>query len=249
MYKPTLSPDVKEDLRQRIHCDTKQMRDKFSTLQTMIRNNIKKTIDHKDLAAHVSGMYILTEEHESQVANTSTIDDIFMILTKYRYWSFLDFSNLENIAKTFCRDYNAEKELLKQYNDDVRRFCESRVSELPPGSLNNGTDIEGMDKLVVTLDLQDPLLSNVLHLKEVIATILGLPASKLVLHDIGTGSIVVTFLVATSLGEKLFITKTLTQKQRDQLLEANVVSLKFKEMIISIHQNVKKGNNNSDTCT
>ena len=179
-------------------------------------------------------MYILSEEHENQVAKASTIDEIFFILTKY--WSFLDFSNLVNIAKNLYCDHDTEKQI-KEYKEDVEKFCERRVSELPPGSLNSGTDMEGMDKLVITLDLQDPALRHVLDLKEVIADILQQPASKLILCDIGIGSVVVTFLVSTLLGEKL---KMLTQKQKDRLQEANVVSLKLKEKaLFSIHGQVK----------
>ena len=238
-----MSPETKEDLRQKIRSDIERMRHKFSALQTMIRRNIKeKNVDHKDLAAHVFGMYILSEEHEKQVGSASTVDDIFNILTKY--WSFLDFSNLEDIAKNLCScDCNAEKQM-KEYKKDVQQFCKRRVSEFPPGSLNNGTDSEGMDKLVVILNLHNPSLKHVLHLKEVIANILEQPASKLVLYDIGNGSVVVTYLIATSLGEKLFLktSEALTQKQKDKLLEANVVSLHFKEItLFSIYQQRKSG--------
>ena len=222
------------------------MKRKFSALQTMIRNNIKENADHKALAAHISGMYILTEEHEVQVANASTVDEIFYILPKY--WSFLDFGNLDDIAETFCSHECEAKKELDIYKGDVQQFCKRRVSEFPPGSLNNGTDSEGMDKLVVTLDLKDPSLRHVRDLKEVIANILGLPASKLVLYDIGIGSVLVTFLIAISLGEKLFLettgnAKTLTQKQEDQLLEIKVVSLEFKEItVFCFNQQLKKGN-------
>lgn len=222
------------------------MRDKFSKLQTMIRKNIKENADHRDLVAHISGMYILSEEHETQVANAPTIDEIFYVLPKY--WSFLDFSNLENIAETFCsRECEAKKEL-DQYKYDVQQFCNRNVSEFPPGSLNNGTDNEGMDKLIVTLDLKDPSLRHVRSLKEVIANILGQPSSKLVLYDVGIGSIVVTYLISSLLGEKLFLettgtAKILTPEQEDQLLKANVVSLKFKEItVFCINQQLKKGN-------
>ena len=212
----------------------------------MIRNNIKKNADHKALAAHISGMYILTEEHEIQVANASTVDEIFYILPKY--WSFLDFGNLDDIAENFCSPECEARKKLDIYRGDVQEFCRRRVSEFPPGSLNNGTDNEGMDKLVVTLDLKDPSLRHVRDLKEVIANILGLPASKLILYDIGIGSILVTFLIATSLGEKLFLettgtAKALSQPQEDRLLEIKVVSLEFKDItVFCFNKQLKKGN-------
>ena len=246
-WKSTLSPEIEEDLRQRIHTETKRMKHRFSALQTMIRNNLKtENVNPEDLATHIIGMYILSEEHEKKIEKASNFEEIFNILTKY--WSFLDFSHLENIAEIFCSDKCEAKKELDKYKYDVQQFCKRRVSEFPQGSLNNGTDTEGMDKLVVVLDLKDPSLRHVLDLKEVIANILGQPASKVVLYNIGTGSIVVTFLIATSLGEKLFFepistTKTLTHKQQDQLREINVVSMEFKEItVFSIHQQLKKGN-------
>lgn len=231
----TLSPAVDEDLCQRLHSDIETMRDKFSTLQTMIRTDIGGNADHKALAAHVSGMYLpMTAEHEKQVASASTIDEIFCILPKY--WSFLDFKKLENIANIFCSPDGEAKKLLEQYKHDVQQFCEHRVSKFPSGSLNSHLDIEGMDKLVVKLDLQDPLLKTVLHIKEVIATILQQPASKLVLCDIAPGCVIVTFWIATSLGEELFLksldAEILTQKQKEKLLEADVVSMEFKGTIV-----------------
>ena len=239
VWKPILSPDVKEDLQQKVHIDAERIRHNFSNLQTMIRKSIKTNTDHKDLAAHVAGMSMLTKEDKKQVADAFTVDDIFIILTDY--WSMLDFNNLENIAQHFCHD--AVKQEMKQYKDDVRRFCERRVSEFPHGSLSNGTDNEGRDKLVVILDLKDPPLKHILRIKEVIANILEKPASKLVLCDISPGSVIVTFWIATSLGEKLLKSsdvEILTQKQKNKLLEADVVLMKFKGIIVfSIHQEIK----------
>ena len=240
-WKPTVSPET-IDLRQRIQTETKAMKHRFSALQTMIRKKLKaKDIEPKDLASHIIGMYILSKEHEIMIKKASTLEDIFNILTKY--WSFLDFSHLENIAHTYCRDKGEAIKKLDQYKRDVLKFCERRVSEVPQGSLRSGSYNEGMNSLVVVLDLEDPSLEHVLNLKEVIANILGQPASKLVLYDIGKGSVVVTYLITTSLGEELFAGKLLAQKQKDKLLEAKVISLEFKKKtVFSIHQQLKKGN-------
>ena len=219
-------------MRQKIRSDSQKMKDKFATLQTMIRNEIiKGNTDHKALAAHVSGMYILSEQHKEQVGNASTVDEIFFHLPQY--WSFLDFSNLENIVENFCSPECEARKKLEQYKLDVRDFCKRRVSECPEGSLND----DGIDEVVVILDLEDPLIEHVRNLKLVIADILGEEASKLVLKNIGKGSVVLTYLIATSVGEKLFLespgtAKPLTQEQKDKLLEANVVSLRFKEVTI-----------------
>ena len=216
------------------------MKYKFSNLQTLIRENLN--VSPRVLATHVIGMYILSKEDETRMINASSIEDIFIILTKY--WSFLDFGHLENIAGQYCSaDCDAQLEL-EQYKGEVQEFCRRRVSELPRGSLNSGNDIEGMDKLVVTLDLNDPSLRYVLDLKEIIANILGQPASKLVLYDIGSGSVVITFWITTSLGKELFLKKPdiFTQEQRDKLKDVRVISLKFKEVFVyKVHQKGNEG--------
>ena len=202
----------------------------------MIREDIKRKFNAdphikkcEPLAAHVSGMQLpMTDEQENQVANASTVDEIFIVLPKY--WSFLDFDNLENIAENFCSPESEARQQLEIYKCDVQQFCECRVSEFPPGSLNNGADNlnEGWDKLVVKLEMENPLLKRVLHIKEDIATILNKKASKLVLCDITPGCVAVTFWTTTSLDEELF----LTQKQREKLLDAAVVSIEFKGIIV-----------------
>ena len=233
-----MSPETIENLRQKIHSDTDAMKRRFSILQTKIRNNIKRNVSPEDLATHVIGMYILSEDHKKKMENASRIEHIFNILTMY--WLFLDFNNLENIAEVYCsQDCDAKKEL-GQYKEEVQRFCERRVSELPSGSINNRTDFEGMDKLIVALDLEDPSLKHVLRLKEVIANILGKPASKLVLCDIENGSVKVTFWIVTSLGEELFSNKSrpFTTVLEERLQEAGVISLEFKGMIV--YQQIKR---------
>ena len=75
------------------------MKCKFDKVQSLIRNNIKRNTDHRALVAHLSGMHILSEEHE-KTAESSGVDNIVFILPMY--WSILDFGNLIDIAETFC---------------------------------------------------------------------------------------------------------------------------------------------------
>ena len=176
------------------------MKCKFAKVQSLIRNNFNRNTDHRALVAHLSGMHILREEHTKTVAESSEVDQIFFILPKY--WSILDFGNLIDIAETFCSHEREAKKKLEIYKGKVQQFCERRVSEFPPGSLNNGASSKrGMDKLKITLDLKNPSLRHIQDLKEIIANILGLPASKLVLYDIvGRESVVVTVVMQWPLG-------------------------------------------------
>ena len=84
-----MSPDVEGDLLQIIHYHVRTMKCKFAKVQSLVRNNIYRNTDHRALVAHLSGMHILSEEHEKTVAESSEVDQIFFILPKY--WSILDF--------------------------------------------------------------------------------------------------------------------------------------------------------------
>ena len=208
-----------EDLHQRIHADVNRLRLKFATLQSTIRQKIK---DHKELAAHVIGMYILSPQDEEKVTQAVCTNDIFNVLCKY--WSLIDFSNLENITQNEDVCSNVKQEM-EAYKAEVKRFCERRVSEVPPDVLKNNTDQETMEKLVITLDLNDAPLKNIKHLKEKIANILSKRASDLLVYDIGKGCVLVTLLM---MGKSAFVNLPLTAKQIAAFKEEHVISLIYR---------------------
>ena len=209
-----------EDLRQRIHVDVNGLRYKFATLLSTVRQKIK---DHKELAAHVIGMYILSPRDEDMVKQAVCTIDIFFVLSKY--WSLVDYANLENITQNENVCGNVEKEM-EAYSIELKRFCERRVSEVPPDVLKKfNNDQEGMEKLVVTLDLNDPPLNHIKHLKEKIANILCERASNLLLYDIGKGSILVTFLM---MGKSIFVKLPLTAEQIASFKKECIVALIFR---------------------
>ena len=168
-------------------------------------------------------MYILSPHDEEKVKQAECTNDVFNTLTKY--WSLVDYANLESITQNEIACDNVRKEM-KVYGDEVRKFCERRVSEVPPDVLKSSNSHEGMEKLVVTLDLNDPSLKYVKHLKEKIANILSLNTSDLLLYDIGKGSILITFLV---MGKSTTSVKVpLTAEQVAAFKKEHIVALKFR---------------------
>ena len=217
------SSEVQEDLHQLVRRDVNKMKLKFSSLQTKIRRKINNV---SDLKTHVIGMGILGEDDEILVKRADNTDDIFMVLM--RYWSFLDYENFESIVVNMCGKDSKQIQEWSQYKDEVQMFCECyRVYELPGSSLEDSNKRERMNKLIVRLNLDDPVLSRIKHLKEVIANILGVQASKLILENIEGGSVKVIFLIAASLGKELFVKKSLTTKQLYALSEAGVTSMEL----------------------
>ena len=218
----TAGIEFSEDLSQRMHADVDRIKQRFALLQSRIRHSIK---DHKELASHIGGMYILSSQHEEEVKQATSTGEIFEILRKY--WSFLDYSILENITQNpVACDCSVDiQQEMDVYRDELKEFCKRRVSEIPSGSLVDRHD--GMEKLVVILDLSDPSLQHIKYLKENIANILGIRASRLLLHDIQNGSVVVTFLLTSQLKEVLF-ERMLTEQQKTDLIKAKVIALKFR---------------------
>ena len=213
------------------------MKFKFSSLQNRIWKSISDT---RDLAKLVLGMKILSEDDEEKVRNTP--NEVDMILTKY--WSFLDYENFEHIVENMCGEN--EMRLMKVYSEEVKRFCERRVSELPPDPFGNGpsTSNGGRKKLCIALDLADPALKHIKDLKIVIANILGCRTSELVLHDIGRGSVLVTFLLTASIGARVFKTP-LTAIQKATLREEHVISLTYDSTVFFSEKEIQPKEGNS----
>lgn len=221
---------------QRIVTDTRRIKLKFSTLQDEIWKSIN---DIQGLVQLVLGMGILSKDDEEHIRKNPS--DVSIILTKY--WSFLDFENLEHIVERKCS--SVEKKMMKEYKEEVQMFCQRRVSELPPNSLDSSVNNAGMRKLCILLDLDDPALQHIRHLKMAIANILGCRTSDLVLQSIEPGSVLVTYLVNATVGAKLFETR-MTAKQKAALKSNNVTWIRYDEKITilcdtSVGQVVQKG--------
>ena len=184
--------------------DTRRIKLKFSILQ----DEVWKTItDIEGLVQLTLGMGILSKDDEEHIRKTPSA--VSIILTKY--WSFLDFENLEHIVERKCG--NAEKRMMKEYKGEVEIFCRRRVSELPPNSLGSSSTNTGMKKLCVKLALDDPALHTIRHLKMTIANILGYRTSDLVLQNVEPGSVLVTYSVNDTVGAKL-VEQRMTARQK-----------------------------------
>ena len=218
-----------EDLHQQAYNDFRRMKLAFSSLQTKIRRKIKRH-SISDFRAHVVGMGILDEDDETYVKGADDIDEIFAeVLMKY--WSFLDYDNFDNIVKNMCESDPEQIQEWLQYKIEIKRFCERcRVSELPDGFLqDSNAKYDGMEKVVVKLVLDDPVLKRIMDCKRVIANILDIPSSSLILCNIEDGCILISFMIAASLGKKVFVKKSLTEDQKGALKEAGVLSMGYND--------------------
>lgn len=203
--------------------DTRRIKLKFSALQDEVWKSIT---DIQGLVQLVLGMGILSKDDEEQIRKTPSAVSIILI----KYWSFLDFENLEHIVERKCS--NAEKRMMKEYKEEVEIYCRRRVSELPPNSLANGSSSNntGMKKLCVLLALDDPALQSIRHLKMDIANILGCRTSDLVLQNVELGSVSVTYLVNATVGA-LLVEQRMTEKRKAALKVNEVIWIRYDERI------------------
>ena len=216
-----LSEETREDLYQQVVRDTRRIKQKFSTLQ----DEIWKTItDIQGLVQLTLGMGILSKDDEEHIRRTPST--VSIILTKH--WSFLDFENLEHIVERKCG--SAEKWMMKEYKEEVEMYCRRRVSEFPPNSLGSSSNNTGMKKLCVKLTLDDPALQSIRHLKMTIANILGCHTSNLVLQNVESGSVLVTYLVNDTISAKL-VQQRMTVKQKADLKVNEVMWIRYDEKI------------------
>ena len=218
-----MSDETREDLYQQVVKDTRRIKLKFSALQEKIWKSIT---DIQGLVRLALGMGILSKDDEEQIRETPSAVSIILI----KYWSFLDFENLEHIVEHMCS--NAEKEKMKEYKEEVEMYCRRRVSEFPPDSLASSSNHTGMKKLCVNLALDDPALQSIRHLKMAIANILGCRTSDLVLQNVEPGSVLVTYSVNDTICAKL-IEQRMTAKQKAALKANKVMWIKYDGKIIT----------------
>ena len=215
---------TKEDLHHRIKKDFEKIKLTFANLQTRVQETIE---DHKNLAAHVAGIDILSAHDEELVGKATSTNEIFGILKKY--WSFIDYTILENLAISVSSDdLNQE---MKEYDELLKQFCQSRISDLPPDFLSTSTDTEGAEKVIVTLNMNDPSIQHVKDIKGEIAAVLNKQPSQLILYHIKRGSVIITILIGAAM-EHVLKNTVLTEEQVDTLKKKHVVSLTFRLVVI-----------------
>ena len=191
-----------------------------------MRENIT---DHRKLVATVLDMRILSDKKKRELKKASNTTEVWIVISG-EYWSFLDYGRLKVVVENNCGE--REKEMMEEYEEEVKRFCERRVSNIL--SRISTSDHSEMEELHVILDLSDPTLNDIKKIKIVIANILfpgQAMASKLVIHDIGSGSVAVIFRVMPSVVH-IFREMKLTAKQQEALKEARIISIKFNSIFI-----------------
>lgn len=220
-----------EDLKHVMRVDLKQIRKKFVKLQSDVRVSLRG-VPLEDIIGHVLGYVkvfdpdsdkkvpLLPEETLRSAAST---DQLFYTLQKQ--WNFLECDLLVSIVEQCCHSDETICKKIKEYHNDLKEFFEKRkLSEFPEDlSLSNSTD-EAHEEVVMKLDLNDPTLKEIKELKSKICEILDIMPSTLLISEIRSGCVEITFLIPVHISEYVF-GRPITDAQRE-ILKAALV-LKF----------------------
>ena len=122
------------------------------------------------------------------------------------YWNYLSYEVLEYIIEHYGTIDDTER--LKSYNEELRKFCERRICELPLPASGNGAGnalSPRQEKFVVKLNVhEDVTCEEVRQIKGRIARILRVKLATLILHSVNVGCVRLTFLIPKFVAQEIF---------------------------------------------
>ena len=138
----------------------------------------------------------LHHEHD-KLAKSNNIQDIFIILSNY--WSFLDYTLLENIIEKFGSE--EDKENLERYKSEVKQFLKScKVDENQPATLwkrykpSTSNSVLDEQRVLLCFKLETKSLCMYYDIKSAIANIFDTNVECIVIDEIRPGCIELVFL-------------------------------------------------------
>ena len=229
-----LSPSEQEELQETLDEDVRRMRRLFGSLVTRTRDSVEERITVRNFAGSILalGAYepapgerdrSLLDEHREEINRATTISELFNILCAY--WNYLSYEVLEYIIEHYGTSDDTER--LTRYNEELCRFCERRIFELPLPASGNGAGSAlspRQEKFVVKLNVREDITSQELRqIKGRIARILNVKPATLIIHSVDLGCVQLTFLIPKFVAQEIF---PLSEKQTSALSrDASVVRL------------------------
>lgn len=214
----------KQELEDRLLKETKDMKRNYARLVTSTNESLQmQEVNPKDLAISILALGIFQADENvlndvgKNIRNATSIADIFLELMCY--WSFFNYELLEHIIQVFGTPEDKLK--LQKYLDDLKKFCQRRIFEVPAHVYGNERKEQDWVKFTVKLDDEVQKLKDLCQVKSKIAEIIGLRLSALYLCRIARGCVEVVFMVPQLVAQKVF---PLTDGQQKLLLTNHVVS-------------------------
>ena len=224
-----LDEDDKIDLEHKLIRDTSDIIEKFGSLVIDTSSSLKERgVTPQELAScvvHLEGFVAdigqnIVGDHEEEITQCGSIDGIFLILRKYRYWSFLNCKILQQIINKLGTENS--KDCLKKYMSDFKDYCKRSIFHVPSQVFDKKAK---RPKFAVKLThTVKNTLENILQAQRKIAEILGVRSSALYLCSIEKGCVKVHFQIPHCMAERVFPPST---EQLTALGEASIQFLEF----------------------
>ena len=238
-----LSSSEQEELKETLDEDVRRMRRLFGSLVTQTRDSVEERIPVRNFAGSILalGAYepapevrdrSLLDEHREDINRATTISEIFNILCAY--WNYLSYEVLEYIIEHYgTRD---DTERLRRYNEELHRFCERRIFELPLPESGSGTGNASsprQERFVVKLKVrEDTTCEEARRIKGIIARILNVRLATLIIHTLDLGCVQLTFLVPKFVAQEIF---PLSKEQTSALSrDASVIRLTCQDYVFEV---------------
>ena len=235
----SLSEAERDDLRQQLRANLTMIIDYYADYTDCIAVSlVEKKVDIKRLKTYCLSLHPGRDEHNltplsSRAENAlEGLDNIYDIIGRLRkFTSFLDYHLFEKLIQNFEIDETQKKlkypEKLHQY---IEKHTVLELMEVHP-TLNDPKYVDDTKKLVVILNVQQVTcqMREVVNIGQVVAHIMNLDQSQLLIHNIGGGSVAVTFLIPTLVAQRLFSgcqECIFSQEEIQQLQNVSVTMLK-----------------------
>ena len=213
----SLSEDDRGDLRQLLRANFMMIYKAYGKYTYCISESLDNMkVDIIKLKAYSLTLHAGCDEHNlvplsSRVGDAfEKLSNVYDVITKLRdFTSFLECHFFEDIVHHFKIDKTQEDlkypEKLREY---IKKHTVSEFTEIRPEIrtvLSKYTD--DTKELVIVLDVQQLhacQMSDVMDIGQAVALIMNLKQSQLLIHNIGRGSVVVTFLIPAFVAECIF---------------------------------------------
>ena len=148
----------------------------------------------------------LPHDIKCKLENTKSLEDIFTVLSTCDLFSFVNYGIYQSIFENFC--YNSTNEDLK-YAEHFQMYIDKHTVEefvkFNPKLAKFSNEGSGSTMLIIKLDVDHMIkLSNIIHLKDCIAGMLGLHSSVLRIINIEEGCVNLTIHIPAQVAKEFF---------------------------------------------
>ena len=238
-----LTSDEQEELKAILDDDVRKMKRLFGCLVTKTCESVEGRIPVQRFATSILGLgaydpapeeqdSALLNEHREEIKRAESISEIFNILSAY--WNYITYEILDYIIGLHGTSDDTER--LKSYDEELLTFCKRRIFELPLPVSGSGTgDVLSpkQEKFNVKLNVrQDTTCKDLLRIRRKIAQILHVKLAALIIDNVDSGCVQLTFLVPKFIAGKIF---PLSHEQISSLSkETSVIRLECGDYVFEV---------------